>query len=156
MPKLTQADATRINEAKPAFTEAFELLKPGWYQAELKEVQVGTAKSSGNTKWDWVFWQLVDTDTGEFKPGRQWWTTTFGDTEGEMGKFHATFLAFDAPTDIETDELIGDKVEIYIDVETQKEGKRAGQERNVVKAIRPVGTNGESGDAAGPDGGKGF
>lgn len=134
MPRLNQDERERVEAAEATFNDSFELLKPAWYQVELKEVTIGHGDAGVN--WQWVFWQIRDPDDGTYHPGRTWWTTTF--TDASIGKLKSTFLAFDAPTDEDTDNLIGEKVLAYIDVETQKKGKRAGQDRNIMTAIKPV------------------
>lgn len=140
--KLNQAEQKRVEAAEPWSDEVFTLIPEGWYQAELKEVQLKT--TDNGTSWDFVFWQLADPESGQHFPGRQWWNCAF--TDGAIGKLKSTYAAFDAPLDEETDNLIGEKVEIYIGIEIQAKGNRKGQEVNKPKAIRAVGSGGGAKD----------
>lgn len=136
--KLSQTEQQRVEDADPWSDEVFTLIPAGWYQVELKEVQIKT--TDNGVSWDWIFWQIVDPETGQRHPGRQWWNCAFSD--GAIGKMKSTYAAFDAPLDIDTDELIGEKAELYIDVEIQQKGNRKGQEVNKPKAIRALGGGG--------------
>lgn len=114
------------------------LLPEGWYVVSLMEVKdIG----GENDRWDWVFtgFREYDMETGTIGPshaGRTWWTTT--NTPDSISKYKATFFAFDADLDTDTDTLIGEDVLIYLDQHVARQGKMKDQTVNGATAIRPL------------------
>ncbi len=114
------------------------LLPEGWYVASLMEVKdIGGA----NKRWDWVFtdfreFDMATEEIGAGRAGRAWWTTT--DTPESVSKVKATFHAFDATLDTNTDELLGEQVLIYLDQHVANQGKMKGKTVNGMSAIRAL------------------
>ena len=114
------------------------LLEEGWYAVSLSEV---TVIGGDNGRWDWVFTDYRDYDmqareVGKPHAGRGWWTTTT--TPESIGKLRATFEAFDATLDTDTDQLLGEDVLVYVVQETARQGKRKGEIVNKISAIKLI------------------
>lgn len=140
MPKLDPTVQQHADEAKPWGDEPMGggLLPEGWYLAELIEVE---DKGGDNNRWDWVFsrlreYDLPNREVGPSHAGRCWWTTT--DTPDSVGKIKSTFAAFDATLDTDTDDLLGEEVLVYLAVEIARAGKRKGEQRNSMTAIKAI------------------
>lgn len=151
MPQLDPNTQQRAEEAKPWGDEPMGggLLPEGWYIAELIDVE---DKGGDNRRWDWTFSRLREYDlpnrkVGESRAGRCWWTTT--DTPESVGKINATFAAFDAPLTEDTNNLLGEEVLVYLAIEIARKGKRQGEERNAMTAIKAIPADART-DAAGP------
>jgi len=114
------------------------LLAEGWYVVSLMEVKdIG----GENDRWDWVFYNFrsYDMATGEIggvRAGRTWWTTT--NTPDSIAKLKATFHAFDAELDTNTNELLEEDVLIYLDQHVARQGKMKDQTVNGATAIRAL------------------
>jgi hypothetical protein len=135
MPVLDQATQAAAEEANAWGHEPIGvLLEEGWYELELGEVSV---IGGDNGRWDWVFQVVADTE-GNLRSGRQWWTTTT--TPDSIGKLKATYEAFDADLDTNTDELLGEHVHGYVVQQVARQGKRKGEVVNSMQAIRAMPT----------------
>lgn len=137
MPRLSSDTQDRAEQAQAWGHEPTGvLLDEGWYVASLREVQdIG----GENGRWDWIFGDFRDYDPetqepGRTRAGRGFWTTT--DTPDSVGKLKATFEAFDATLDTNTDDLLGEDVLVYMVQQVAKQGKRKGEVVNSMAAIK--------------------
>lgn len=128
MPKLTKKQAQEVEKAE-AMGGGF-LLEPGRYAARLRSVTVRDGEEF--PYWIWEF-EAIHNEDGDPKPGRQWNNTSL--SPKSRGFMKATFEAFGYSADSDTDEMIGEWVVLYIDQETQTQGKNAGRQRNTVTRL---------------------
>lgn len=163
MAKLAAKDRKKVQAAEPV-KGSFEAFAPGKYVGELLEVETKVS-AAGNAYWNIVFGEIHNLD-GEKQPGRQWfrlmlpvdkmpvdyapkkkpnaseaervesWNTYQSITAGRIKSF---FEAFGYSVDSDTDEMIGDKAILQIGVETVQQGANAGNLRNVVNDVLPLG-----------------
>lgn len=153
MPKLNKKMA-KAAEAAEVSTGDFPLLDPGYYYAQLNEVEV----LDGNyaPRWNVSFYNLHKAETGEEVTGRQWYNInvpaegpapanyTNGDKKWaafqsmSLSQLHGFFDAFGYSTDSDTDEMIGEWVKLKVGIETISSGNRKGEKTNRVKALVPV------------------
>lgn len=166
MPKLTAAQAKGITKVEPELGRpGFEPLPTGRYVGRLSDV---TAKMSKNNNPIWnVEWDNIRGLDGEEFGGRQFYTLNFPTSAkrpagwGEdnaaskkkspderwadyqtscKARLHGFFTAHGYTTDTDTDEMINDEAECILEIgqETQREGARAGQLRNVINGFLPL------------------
>lgn len=153
MPKLDKKYAKAVAQAEVS-TGDFPLLDPGYYYAQLNEVEV----LDGNyaPRWNASFFNLHKKDTLEPVTGRQWYNInvppegpapanyTNGDKKWaafqsmSKGQLHGFFDAFGYSTDSDTDEMIGEWVVLKVGIDTIKSGDRKGEKTNRVKALQEV------------------
>jgi hypothetical protein len=153
MPKLDKKMAKAVSSAEIS-TGDFPLLDPGYYYAQLNEVEV----LDGNyaPRWNVSFYNLHKKETGEAATGRQWYNInvpadgpapanyTNGDKKWaafqsmSLGQLHGFFDAFGYSTDSDTDEMIGEWVVLKVAIEVIKQGDRKGDKTNRVKALTAV------------------
>lgn len=124
MPKLPSAAAAEAKKAAEA--GGFTAVEEGPYKLRLTDVKATNAKSSGNPMWTW---ELESVEEGT--RGRKFWVNTVL-TEKAMWKVGEMFAAFNAPTDTDTDELIGEHCLGNVVQRTITQGARAGQLGNDV------------------------
>ena len=153
MPKLDKKYAKAVAAAEVS-TGDFPLLDPGYYYAQLNEVEV----LDGNyaPRWNASFYNLHKKETLEPATGRQWYNINVpaegpapanypnGDKKWaafqsmSKGQLHGFFDAFGYSTDSDTDEMIGEWVVLKVGIETIKNGDRKGEKTNRVKALTEV------------------
>ncbi|ALY10768.1 hypothetical protein SEA_SUPPI_44 [Arthrobacter phage Suppi] len=153
MPKLPKNVAKSV-EAAEAVSGDFALLDPGFYYAQLAEVEV----QEGNyaPQWNATLENLHKKETLEKASGKQWHRMnvvteekapanyTNGDKKWaafhsmSQGQLKAFFEAFGYTPDSDTDEMIGEWVVIKVGIETIQGGARKGEKTNRVKALSPV------------------
>lgn len=154
MPKLT-AQAQQAVETVEAFSGDYALIEPGRYLASLTKVEVKDA-NHGGLQWSAEFNEIHTLD-GTRQPGRQWLNLnlpiagkapasyTNGDEKWEKfqavsaARVKAFFQAFGYTTDSDTDEMIGEKAIIEIEIRTIQNGPKRGQQVNGIKAVYPAG-----------------
>lgn len=153
MPKL---DATLLKVVETADTSAgeFTLIEPGRYFATLQKVEVLDA-NYGGSRWSAEFGEITSVE-GKRLPGRQWYNlnlpvagempATYGNGEDKWQKFQAVsaskmkqfFEAFGYTSDSDTDEMIGEKAVIEIEIRTIQNGPRRGESVNGIKNVFPL------------------
>lgn len=130
MPRLPSEAAKEAKKA--AESGGFSPVEAGPYRVRLTDVKATTAKSSGNPMW---VWELESVEEGS--RGRKFWVNTVL-TDKAMWKVGEMFAAFDAETDADTDELIGEECIAEISQRTITQGARAGQMGNNVDRCRSL------------------
>lgn len=129
MAKLSPEQVGSVNAAEAAGGGGF-LLEPGRYAAQLAKVE---QRSGTNFPfWNWEFANLFD-KTGALQPGKQWNNTSL--SPNSFGFLKASFEAFGASPDTDTDELVGKWVVLSLDQEQVTQGPKVGELRNVVKGL---------------------
>lgn len=138
MPKLNKQQAKKVGDAEG---NDF-LLDEGFYVATLLDVSDGHQGPSGEY-WRWEFGSLCwwDPETGEYdeddsKPGKQWLNTSLSDAAA--WKLNETFLAFGVDPGTDTDELVGEKVRLFISQRVIEKGKRQGELGNSIDSVHPL------------------
>jgi hypothetical protein len=153
MPKLNAKLASTVEKAEVS-TGSFELIKPGRYPATLNGVEVKDG-NHGMTQWSAEFGDIMDA-SGNRVPGRQWLNLNIP-TDAPMpasytngadkwasyqsvsaARLKAFFEAFGYTVDSDTDEMIGERAVIDIEVRTIQNGPRRGEQVNGVKAVYPL------------------
>jgi hypothetical protein len=153
MPKLNANLAITVSKAE-ATTGSFELIKPGRYPATLNSVEVKDG-NHGMAQWSAEFGDITDAQ-GTRVPGRQWLNLNIP-TDSPMpasysngadkwasyqsvsaARLKAFFEAFGYTADSDTDEMIGERAVIDIEIRTIQNGPRRGEQVNGVKAVYPL------------------
>ena len=153
MPKLNAKLATTVGNAE-ATTGSYELIKPGRYAATLSNVEVKDG-NHGMVQWSAEFNEITDTN-GSKIPGRQWLNLNVP-TDGpapasyvngpdkwasyqsvSAARLKSFFEAFGYTSDSDTDEMLGERALIEIEIRTIQNGPRRGEQVNGVKAVHPV------------------
>lgn len=153
MPKLSATLASSVEKAE-ATTSSYELIKPGRYQATLSGVEVREG-NYGMAQWSVEFSDIADSD-GNRVPGRQWLNlniptdkpmpASYGNGPDKWASYQsvstarlkAFFGAFGYTADSDTDEMIGERATIEIEVRTIQSGARRGEQVNGVKNVFPA------------------
>ncbi len=130
MPKLPSEAAKKATEA--ASNGGFAPLETGTYRCRLVEVEAKNARTSGNPMW---VWKLETAD--EKSEGKFLWVNTVL-TDKAMWKVAEMFAAFNADTEVDTDELIGEFCMADVEQRVIEQGARAGQMGNDVSRCYPV------------------
>ena len=141
MPKLEKKVASAVDKADAAGGSL--LLPEGRYACQLRSVT--ESQGTEYPYWTWEFHNLHDIE-GNKKPGRQWNNTSL--SPKSVGFLKSTFEAFGYTSDSDTDEMIGEWVEIYVIQEVQERGKNAGKLRNQVQGLAEFDPNAYDFDAA--------
>jgi hypothetical protein len=131
MPKLNKEQAQATSEAESAFGP----LEEGVYLGTLSEVTVG--KGEKGPYWSWRFSDLINTETDEKAPGSVWVNTSL--TAEAQWKLKEVFDAFEVVPDTDTDELLGQQVQLVVSQREIERGARMGQVGNQVDAVLPIG-----------------
>lgn len=134
MPKLDRKTAKSVDNAEAM--AGFDILPEGKYCATLSSVE--EREGQQYPYWVWEFTDLVGED-GKKYPGRMWNNTSL--SPKSQGFLKATFEAFGVTPDTDTDDLIGEKVCLYLITETITKGSKIGQLRNTVKFLAPFDEN---------------
>lgn len=129
MPKLPSEAAKKATESAGG---GFSPLEEATYRCRLVEVEAKTAASSGNPMW---VWKLETAD--EKSEGKFLWVNTVL-TDKAMWKVAEMFAAFNADTDTDTDELIGEFCNADVVQRVIEKGARAGQMGNDVARAWPI------------------
>ncbi len=128
MPALPRAKAKSVAQAESKGPSA--LLELGVYPGKLIDVTVvaGKAASQWNTQWEvrfegakYTLWERISLSEA---------------AEWKMKEF---FEAFGVPPTTNTDELLGETIDLQVGVETIQAGKRKGEETNSIEAFLPPG-----------------
>jgi hypothetical protein len=127
MPKLSKAAAKKTDDAVSTFAP----LDEGVYGAKLMDVTV--EEGPAGPYWRWEFSELMNVDTGDSAPGRQWLNTSL--SENAAWKLKETFEAFGATTDTDTDTLLGSEVLLVISQREIEKGNRQGQIGNQIERV---------------------
>lgn len=160
MPKLSAAAAkmTDAAEARHESGGTFEPHPPGRYIAKLTEVTTQDPNKYGAAVWSAEFQDLFSLATEAAVPGRQWMNITlpsdpkkgmpnnYGKTPEAwekyqamlLGQLKAFFESFGYTTDSDTDEMLGEYVELELGIRTIQSGPKEGQRTNTVTGIYPV------------------
>ena len=136
MPKLDKKTAKQVDDAE----SSFELLEPGMYIATLAEVTVSDAEGdSGFHYWRWRFNDIIDIESDEKKAGSQWVNTSL--SPKAAWKLQEVFQAFGVGADTDTDELLGQQVQLAISQQPIQSGPKTGQLSNQVDSVLPLGAD---------------
>lgn len=153
MPKLAAKDRKKV-ESSNAIGGDFEPMPPGRYLADLKDVEARQS-NAGNPVWSVTFENIRDLD-GNKQPGRQWYNLNLPTTDKApddykkdqatwekyqglcAGRIKAFFEAFGYTPDSDTDEMIGETVQIQVGIRTINQGAKAGQQANEVNGVYPL------------------
>ena len=130
MPRLPSKAAEAVKKAGES--GGFSALEEGTYRARLVEVEAKNAASSGNPMWVWKLETADDKSEGKFL----WVNTVLSDKA--MWKVAEMFSAFNADTDTDTDELIGEFCMVDVVQRVIEKGARAGQMGNDVQRAYPM------------------
>jgi hypothetical protein len=133
MPKLNKEQAKQTDEAESAFGP----LDAGIYLGTLAEVTV--AQGNKGPYWSWKFSDLVNADTDEKAPGSLWVNTSLS-AEAQW-KMKEVFDAFEVSSDADTDELVGQQIQLVVSQREIERGARMGQIGNNVDACLPLGAS---------------
>lgn len=136
MPKLNKTKAAEVAKAESDFAPVDE----GRYLLQLRKVE--SKEGPNGFYWSWEFEiRRGPEDETEYNGRKIWDMTSLN--EKALWRLKEVFEAFDAPTDTDTDELIGKVVAASIIQEEQTQGKGAGKMRNRIDAYHQLG-EGES------------
>lgn len=163
MPKLAAGLAKRVETAEAQHSSGgdFELLTPGVYLAQLREVTVREKPNKhGAAIWSTEYHNLHNLETGQKYPGRQWYdftlplpqdkpTTVYlneGGTPEKWEKYQIRlqgllkgfFESFGYSVDSDTDELLGEWALITVKIGTIQSGVNQGKQRNEVTGIEAL------------------
>lgn len=109
MPKLLPAKAQLVDNTSTERPK-FPLLPVGRYRIKLTNVESGMSKK-GKPMWTWHFKTVsfLDGPSTSEHEGKElrFWTVIEDEQLWNLAK---AFQAFDAPSDIDTDDLIGDEI----------------------------------------------
>lgn len=152
MPKLAAKQAKAV-EAEEAMQGGFEPLRPGKYIGTLEEVEAKVSNNN-NPMWNVTFKDIYTLD-GDKKPGKQFTTlmipkeakdkpTDLSDADSKKwdtaqrmsrGRMKAFFDAFGYETNTDTDEMLGERCILRLNIETIKQGEKMGQQTNRVVGL---------------------
>lgn len=132
MAKMTkeQQKATAAAEAN-----TFDPLPEGWYHARLRNVDASRSGAKG-PYWVWEY-EIVGLPDGVDRGLKRRLWNNVSLSEASAGIRKATYEAFGAGVDVDTDELLGEVVKVLVGTETQQQGANAGQLRNTVVRLAP-------------------
>lgn len=125
MPKLNADKAKEVADSE----STGGIMDDGIYEMLLKDVEVQDGPKG--PYWKWTF--KVPEDAPRYKGWQQWLNTSL--SEAAVWKLKEVFDAFGAPTDTDTDELIGKRVRVVVGSRTIQKGKRAGEQGNQVEEV---------------------
>jgi hypothetical protein len=133
MPKLSSENAKKVAEVEDNGGGGnYGPIPEGKYRVRLLEVESAkTAK--GAPKWVWKF---ETTDPAE-NAGRWLWEHT-AIQDSTMWKVRQVFDAFGVPADTDTDDLIGQSIDVMVGVEIAGAGKMKGKEVNTIREFLPA------------------
>lgn len=133
MPKLSSENAKKVAEVEDNGGGGnYGPIPEGKYRVRLLEVESAkTAK--GAPKWVWKF---ETTDPAE-NSGRWLWEHT-AIQDSTMWKVRQVFDAFGVPADTDTDDLIGNSIDVMVGVEIAGAGKMKGKEVNTIREFLPA------------------
>lgn len=150
MPKLTTDIAGKVAQTDASGPTEYSLIEPGRYFATLSNVEVREGKYG--PQWNCEFHEITTAD-GKRIPGRQWYNLNlpvdghmhpaYQNGEDKWEKFQEVnrsrlkqfFDAFGYTSDSDTDEMVGEKAAIDIEIRTIQNGPRTGEQVNSVKAV---------------------
>lgn len=154
MPKLDTKTSKSVAEAEASSGGGeYTLIEPGRYFATLTNVEVREGRYG--PQWSAEFSDIHDAK-GMRQPGRQWYnlnvpvdghmSPAYQNGEDKWMKFQEVnrskmkqfFEAFGYTTDSDTDEMVGERVAIDIEIRTIQNGPRTGERVNGVKAVHPA------------------
>lgn len=140
MPKLNPTKAAEVKKAGEGNTTSgkFVLLPEGKWKVKLLDVESTTSKK-GDPMWVWSYrmveflegdgvaknkdGQVIDYSEREMK-----YYTVIKDTT--LWNLDQVFAAFEAETDVDTDDLVGDEIVVVIDQQIITQGRSKGQMGN--------------------------
>lgn len=137
MPQLTKKAAQTASTAAETWQDTqFELLDPGWYLFRL--VSVTEKQGKAGPYWEWKF---AEVHSENFV----WDNTSLSEKAiGRLGKLFEEGFGVDPETD--TDDLIGQLVNVEIVQKPRQAGERAGEMRNEPKSYALAVTHPEYSD----------
>jgi hypothetical protein len=125
MAKLNKKMQGEVEKAQAGFTP----MPDGTYHFRLRDVD-STRTGNKGPYWSWEYECVEEPHVGR----RQWNNTSL--SEESLGFMKATFQAFDASLDTDTDELIGKIVRLQLTTRTiQPPSPRAGEQTNNVNRV---------------------
>lgn len=123
MPKLGGEKAQAVKKAGEEAGDQ-QLLQPGVYEVKLTTVK-SQKSQAGDPMWVWHFKTV--------KPLKNVGIREFTSlSEESLWKLAQVFGAFGVEPDTDTDELLGDKIKVEIDIEIAQRGKLKGKEVNTI------------------------
>lgn len=132
MAKLKK-DLAKAAEAEAENWVGRGVLPAGHYLCRLRAVDTSGQGPAG-PYWTWEFETV---EAGDQPVGRRFWDTTSLSAKA-IGRLGKTFEAFGVPTTTDTDELIGELVNLEIKIGTIQKGEKTGEQRNEVVALLPA------------------
>lgn len=130
MPKLTKAHANKAEKAAGDWSDAPELLDPGWYLGRLLEVEQREGRQADY--WSWKYEEVHS---------HKWLWDNTSLSEKAIGRLGKVFEAYGVPSDTDTDELIGTLVNLEVGTYTIASGQRQGQLANNIRSVQPGDTH---------------
>lgn len=131
MPKLNKKQAKQVEDA-----EGGELLvDAGVYAAVLNKVE--EKKGQAGPYWEWEFQLMEDADGNDLEVKPKVWENT-SLSEKAAWRLRDMFEAFEVPTDTDTDEILGQWVQLTVGQEVAQQGSRQGQLRNIFLSAAPL------------------
>lgn len=126
MAKLNKETAESVGEAQDGFAP----VENGTYHFRLKEVDSSRSGPKG-PYWSWEFEGLEGAASG-----RKMWNNTSLSANSQFA-LKQTFDAFGVPYDTDTDDLLGQVVQLTISTRTIQAGARKGELANQVDRVSP-------------------
>lgn len=134
MPALPKDVAKQVAELE----DGFAIMEDDTYELELvsviSEKQGKPLAGAAGPYWTWEF--IIPKDAERYV-GRKFWVNT-SLSERAFFKMKEHFEAFGAPTDTNTDELIGRRCLGVVGSYVQQEGKGAGDTKNQIEKLLPA------------------
>lgn len=138
MPKLTKTHAGKAAQAAGDWNDSgFEPLQPGWYLCRLLDVEQREGKQA--PYWSWKYEEVSS---------KHWVWDNTSLSERAIGRLGKVFEAYGVPSDTDTDDLIGQLVNLELGVYTIPSGNRAGQLSNNIRSVAPGDTHPDIDDYA--------
>jgi hypothetical protein len=141
MPKLNKATAKTVAGQEPS--DSLQPLPNGTYVATLTDVTSEVGRASGKPYWKWVF-EIIEEDQVDGCYRKAFLNTSLQDSAAF--KLAEAFAAFDATPDTDTDDLLGDDVQLVIAQVVQASGAKKGQLGNEIVRLLPLNAEDSDGD----------
>lgn len=154
MPKLDAQMAKAVAETEVTTGGGeYSLIEPGRYFATVSNIEAREGRYG--PQWSVEFNEITSADNNR-QPGRQWYnlnipvdghmSPNYQNGEDKWEKFQAVnrsrlnqfFAALGYTTDSDTDEMVGERAVIEIEIRTIQNGPRTGERVNSVKSVHPA------------------
>lgn len=146
MPKLSAQNAKKVAETETG-GRSFEPLPEGKYRVRLTEVESAmTRGDNGATKKPKWVWKFEVVAPAEHEGRWLFEHAVIGDST--LWKLAQIFEAFGVPTDTDTDDLIGETIDVMVGQEIAQRGKLAGKTVNRITDYIPAAEPGPASEGA--------